>query len=69
MDLGLVLCYKAADLFYEQDDIWLFQQDNAKAHTAHSVKDFLRENDIRARESDKPWPSKSTDLNPNSFKL
>ena len=35
------------------------QHDNATSHTAHSVRDFLQDNNV----SILPWPLKSTDLN------
>jgi transposase len=38
----------------------LFQQDNARPHTAHVTMDYLEQNNINVL----PWPSKSPDLNP-----
>ena len=38
----------------------LFQQDNARPHTARVTMDYLEQNNINVL----PWPSKSPDLNP-----
>ena len=38
----------------------LFQQDNARPHTARATADYLANNNINTL----PWPSKSPDLNP-----
>ena len=38
----------------------LFQQDNARPHTARVAMDYLKQNNINVL----PWPSKSPDLNP-----
>ena len=38
----------------------LFQQDNARPHTARVAIDYLEQNNINVL----PWPSKSPDLNP-----
>lgn len=38
----------------------LFQQDNARPHTARVTRDFLHNNNVNVL----PWPSKSPDLNP-----
>ena len=38
----------------------LFQQDNARPHTARVAMDYLEQNNINVL----PWPSKSPDLNP-----
>jgi transposase len=38
----------------------LFQQDNARPHTARLTMDYLEQNDINVL----PWPSKLPDLNP-----
>jgi transposase len=38
----------------------LFQQDNARPHTARVVMDYLEQNNSNVL----PWPSKSLDLNP-----
>jgi transposase len=38
----------------------LFQQDNARPHTARVTMDYLEHNNINVL----PWPSKSPDLNP-----
>ena len=37
---------------------WIFQQDNAKAHTCKVVKTWLQQQDFEVM----PWPSKSPDL-------
>ena len=39
----------------------LFQQDNARPHTARLAMDYLEQNAINVL----PWPSKSPELNPN----
>ena len=39
---------------------WIFQQDNAPAHTSRVVKNYFEEVGVRLL----PWPSKSPDLNP-----
>lgn len=41
-------------------DEWIFQHDNARAHTAKKTKDFLNDNVPEVL----PWPSNSPDLNP-----
>ena len=38
----------------------VFQQDNARPHTAHVTRVFLDNNNVTVL----PWPSKSPDLNP-----
>ena len=38
----------------------LFQQDNARPHTARATMDFLAANNVNVL----PWPSRSPDLNP-----
>jgi len=38
----------------------LFQQGNARPHTARVTMDYLEQNNINML----PWPSKSSDLNP-----
>jgi hypothetical protein len=38
----------------------LFQQDNARPHTARVTMDYIEQNSINVL----PWPSKSPDLNP-----
>jgi transposase len=38
----------------------LFQQGNARPHTARVTMDYLEQNNINVL----PWPSKSPDLNP-----
>jgi transposase len=38
----------------------LFQQDNARPHTAHVTMEYLDQNNINELQ----WPSKSPDLNP-----
>jgi len=49
----------SADLFYDHQN-YIFMQDGAPAHTAHTVKDWLDENDIRLLD----WCPRSPDLNP-----
>ena len=41
----------------------IFQQDNARLHTARETMDFLTQNNIDVL----PWPSMSLDLNPKSL--
>lgn len=46
--------------YYNMDETtFIFQQDNARVHTAHKVMEFFRENKITIL----PWPSNSPDLN------
>ena len=47
------------DLFFG-DGEWIFQQDNAPAHTAHLVKQWFVDNNINVLQ----WPARSPDLNP-----
>ena len=42
------------------DDEWIFMQDGAAAHTAHSVDDWFAAKGVATL----PWPSHSPDLNP-----
>jgi len=42
----------------------IFQQDNARLHTARETMDFLTQNNINVL----PWSSMSPDLNPQSLK-
>ena len=41
----------------------MFQQDNARAHTARITRDFLQQHNIRLL----PWPALSPDLNPIEY--
>jgi transposase len=41
----------------------IFQQDNARLHTARETMDFLTQNNINVL----PWPSMSSDMNPKSW--
>lgn len=48
---------------YSEDHLplnWIFQQDNDPKHTAHTVRDWLANNQITVLD----WPSQSPDLNP-----
>jgi transposase len=47
------------DLF-EADQDWLFQQDNAPCHTAHSITEYFAGSNVQLM----PWPARSPDLNP-----
>ena len=47
-------------LLRRQRNPMVFQQDNARPHTARLTQDFLRQEGINVL----PWPSKSPDLNP-----
>ena len=49
----------SGDLFYQHKN-YLFMQDGAPAHTANSVKDYFRTNDMRLLD----WYARSPDLNP-----
>ena len=44
---------------------WIFQQDNAPAHTAKTTMNWIKEQGIRIIK----WPSKSPDLNPLDFSI
>nr|QNH67894.1 ATP-binding cassette transporter subfamily D member 4 [Brachionus rotundiformis] len=51
----------SVELLFEPDDPWIFQQDGGSAHTAHSVRDWLKEQNIEVL----PWCARSPDLNQN----
>jgi hypothetical protein len=42
------------------DPAAVFQQDNARPHTARATREFLEENDVTLLD----WPSRSPDINP-----
>ena len=50
----------SAELFFEEGQDWIFQQDGASAHTAHSIRDWFEEKQITVL----PWCPRSPDLNP-----
>ena len=50
----------SAEIFFYQSQDWIFQQDGASAHTAHSVRDWFQEKQITVL----PWCPRSPDLNP-----
>jgi hypothetical protein len=50
----------SVDLLYGPDEVWMFQQDGATAHTALSVRGWFEDNHVVVL----PWPAKSPDLNP-----
>lgn len=50
----------SVELLFEPNDTWIFQQDGASAHTAHSVSDWFKEQNIEVL----PWCARSPDLNP-----
>ena len=50
----------SVELLFEPNDPWIFQQDGATAHTAHSVSDWFKEQNIQVL----PWCARSPDLNP-----
>jgi transposase len=52
--------FPSATLFYGDNENWQYQQDGAPAHTAHSVRDWFVENNIKVM----PWCARSPDLNP-----
>lgn len=49
----------SADLFWGNRN-YIFMQDGAPAHTAHSVKDYFAKNEIRVLD----WCARLPDLNP-----
>lgn len=51
----------SVELFYHENSPWIFQQDGATAHTAHSVRDWLSSQQITVI----PWCARSPDLNPD----
>ena len=52
------------NLPYHYTDDLIFIQDNAPIHTAHTVRDWLRENGIRVTDRVTDWAPYSSDLNP-----
>ena len=46
--------------FMQQRNVGIFQQDNARPHSARLTQDVLRRNNINVL----PWPAKSPDLSP-----
>ena len=50
----------SAEIFFDQSQHWIFQQDGASSHTAHSVRDWFQEKQISVL----PWCPRSPDLNP-----
>ncbi|CAF0957322.1 unnamed protein product, partial [Brachionus calyciflorus] len=50
----------SVELFYNPEDYWIFQQDGASAHTAHSIRDWFKEQNIEVL----PWCPGSPDLSP-----
>jgi len=46
--------------FFQNHDAMIFQQDNARPHSANYTRQVLAENDIATLE----WPSRSPDLSP-----
>ena len=44
----------------DDQENYIFQEDNAPIHTARVVKDWKSENDVNSL----PWPAQSPDLNP-----
>ncbi|CAF0707147.1 unnamed protein product [Brachionus calyciflorus] len=36
----------SAEIFFDQDQDWIFQQDEASSHTAHSVRNWFQEKQI-----------------------
>ena len=57
---GVVLQAHVVPLFQRQPQLQVFQQDNARPHTARVTVQFLQENNIALM----PWPSLSPDLAP-----
>ena len=54
-------CLKPSiELLQANTEDWIFQQDNAPAHTAHSIRSYFDENNITVMS----WPARSPDLNP-----
>ncbi|CAF0818839.1 unnamed protein product [Brachionus calyciflorus] len=50
----------SVELFYNTDDQWIFQQDDALAHTDNSIIDWFKEQNIQVL----TWCPRSPDLNP-----
>ncbi|CAF0809441.1 unnamed protein product [Brachionus calyciflorus] len=50
----------SVELFYDPEDHWIFQQDCPSAHTAHSIRDWFKEQSTEVL----PWCPRSPDLNP-----
>jgi len=46
--------------FMQQHNVGIFQQDNARPHTARHTRGFLRRNNMQLL----PWPARSPDLSP-----
>jgi len=46
--------------FMTQHDVTLFQQDNARPHTARNTQGALRRNNVQVL----PWPARSPDISP-----
>ncbi|CAF0850356.1 unnamed protein product [Brachionus calyciflorus] len=50
----------SVELFYDPEDHWIFQQEDASAHTAYSIRDWYKEQNIEVLS----WCPRSLDLNP-----
>ena len=54
---------KSRDYWRMDPKTFIFQQDNARVHTAHTVMEFFKKNNITVL----PWPANSPDLNPIEY--
>lgn len=52
--------FPSAHKLYGNNGKWFFQHDGATAHTANSIKKFMKRKKVKLL----PWPARSPDLNP-----
>ena len=51
------ICLSLVAIIFQADQNWLFQQDNAPCHTAHSITNYFVESNILLM----PWPALKPD--------